>query len=1543
MEDELLQNNNNIPNLLDVFEDKPAKPMVLSGQNPYNSNTIVQYGGKKSKYDKNFLPNLLDVFSDKNEQRNINRANEQTGWDQLGNSAARLVNIVPEAISTVANALDIEDYFNTDDEVGNWLSTLVEENIKNPINEAFPIYRKNPGKALDFGDSGWWYENGSGLVNSIGGFAFGGGVLAKGLSGLSKITKAKKLSDFILGANKSEKFAQGISALTQATMLNQAEGIMEATDVYKTVYDFELQNGSSEEDAKKKAAESASITVSTNRLNILLNLSSASLFFKSPKLSRQLLKKEGIRSTLSRTFLEGGQESAEEVINFISSQRGKAFGKGELYGYNEIIKDLGSADALENALLGFLGGMGNTIVTEQGVNRLKTSYDPLTGNPISVHNYNKQAYQKQQEELNVLKNYKQYTGNVKDFTSVYNTFVENVGIINNIQEAVKKEEYDEAAKLQNLLLTNQAYNAFQNGTTEQLIDLYKSLGEGERKEGMPSNYKETSNKAVETIEKLEKLYNDSYKFVNQKQVYLNGAKKLDLLNQFDNLTNLKEEISSELSREINALQSPYSTKAEGVFFVDIDNLDYNPDTEKEGREKYNSFVEKVKQIPSYFLYNDIKKQLNTISDNISKSNEDYQELTSDDYQKKYKEKLEKVQQSIDNKIKKDSDKLQEETEKKQEQLKQEQLKNKTSNLDKQTELEKELEKDNEKESIDYIGNNFNEGETFIMPNNLTRAGEEVTLLSKSDKTLQLKDKDNKVFSVSYKKDVSKNTNIDYDTEGSEIEEDINWNTIHSEGRTKPGEEGRKHVRLLSTTDEGNLLPGISQEWLDYERAPISKFSKLISFEINRNIPNDKKSSKWKQALDLLNKKDKSQEDINYIIDYLPIKAKVSDDIFTFLTSKPQTFNKDSLEAWETTEQPLRSQIVNHLLETGTLDNINSTIMFQYPGLLQLDRTNGVPENNIMDLKQINSLEDVKLLMLNEHGFLVNSTGNVSDYKQLNPNWKGSIFLEVKKANGEFFPLKLNLQKVSNTVAETIYDIYEEVLLREDIKTSSYLNELNPVLQETIKTNFSDELILLNGIKDTTIKEFINFFIYDGSRNIKSQVRLEGAKLLFGTNSVYRDNLNGESKEDFIEFLTTQKRRNIKFKKRPDEGNDSLTIENSKYLDYLISNKVLNTNAKVNDDLFKGYTYLYINPILNINKETKVVKENTKNVGIKINLTPYNKEVDGDIIPAIGYSVGQKSGRVFKNKDVDTTKAFTDKDIVGELITNNNIIDKVEKEIRNDDIFGDPNITLVRYNEQENLEENILKSPKNLVSLQDIPNTKENLEEKKAIEQKKQENTGKLSREEKRARIRNQYKIKEGVNEIFNQNPELSSIGTRQQYSQYLDTIFPNSKVKDIVYHATLNKNNILNEGFKKINTRTKTFNIFDPTGELKKRNNLGFFFAKNGELIKYFLDGGFLEEELKEKNQKNDIISVILNFKNPQFLDKIEIKNVKNEFDSIISNEEFHISDNSGGINYTDEIYIAYKSEQIHILGSKQDIERFKNYIDNNESNEPLQTKCVNN
>ena len=74
-------------------------------------------------------------------------------------------------------------------------------------------------------------------------------------------------------------------------------------------------------------------------------------------------------------------------------------------------------------------------------------------------------------------------------------------------------------------------------------------------------------------------------------------------------------------------------------------------------------------------------------------------------------------------------------------------------------------------------------------------------------------------------------------------------------------------------------------------------------------------------------------------------------------------------------------------------------------------------------------------------------------------------------------------------------------------------------------------------------------------------------------------------------------------------------------------------------------------------------------------------------------------------------------------------------------------------------------------------------------------------------------IKEGIVELFESNPELDNIGSPSQYSQYLNTIFPESIVQKILYHGTYEKFDKFSK--EKLGTTTGLGNYTDPvTGEL---------------------------------------------------------------------------------------------------------------------------------
>lgn len=165
--------------------------------------------------------------------------------------------------------------------------------------------------------------------------------------------------------------------------------------------------------------------------------------------------------------------------------------------------------------------------------------------------------------------------------------------------------------------------------------------------------------------------------------------------------------------------------------------------------------------------------------------------------------------------------------------------------------------------------------------------------------------------------------------------------------------------------------------------------------------------------------------------------------------------------------------------------------------------------------------------------------------------------------------------------------------------------------------------------------------------------------------------------------------------------------------------------------------------------------------------------------------------------------------------------------------------------------------------------------------------------------------------IFENNPELSKIGTLEQYTEYINLIFPDSKVKDILYHGGKSE-----------------FDVF-----------------KNRQVDKEVgvMNGIYLTPDIKyAKEYGKNIKSVIINTLNPLITegswtgiinDETKQKILDKGYDAVINNA----FDNSKLDKFFDKLKlnrmrketIVFESEQIHILGSKKDIEGFKKYINN--------------
>ena len=196
-------------------------------------------------------------------------------------------------------------------------------------------------------------------------------------------------------------------------------------------------------------------------------------------------------------------------------------------------------------------------------------------------------------------------------------------------------------------------------------------------------------------------------------------------------------------------------------------------------------------------------------------------------------------------------------------------------------------------------------------------------------------------------------------------------------------------------------------------------------------------------------------------------------------------------------------------------------------------------------------------------------------------------------------------------------------------------------------------------------------------------------------------------------------------------------------------------------------------------------------------------------------------------------------------------------------------------------------------------------------------------------------VKTGVEKIFNENPELASIGTPQQYSAYLDNIFPDSKVNKIVYHGVVegkaSYDNILKNGFDFKSKR----NWDDENSNFKEGDNTGMFFSDYttaslyGEDVAYKLTN---EGEYQYVNYKN-IVAAILNIKYLDSSQETASDTAAAFYNQNKDKEAIGMLGPEGGSEGSSLNYVVFEPEQIHILGNKQDIEGFKKFVKDDKAN----------
>lgn len=447
-----------------------------------------------------------------------------------------------------------------------------------------------------------------------------------------------------------------------------------------------------------------------------------------------------------------------------------------------------------------------------------------------------------------------------------------------------------------------------------------------------------------------------------------------------------------------------------------------------------------------------------------------------------------------------------------------------------------------------------------------------------------------------------------------------------------------HVKVVNYNENtGQLIA--SKEYIEFERTPRDKKNDKITFEqgdenFNENAKKAVKLSKQEKAL--------TEDELKFIESHYPIKVvfmngknSASSFIqgrFTKITKKDTEGQKD----FEENILPLRKQIISHLIKNKSLDSIRGSISAQYGGQLQMDNKNEIDGstaiNSVFKLAQFEGMsQDQKIKYFQDNAYYSDWRGKVKNCFSGNPSTsnytsgiksknKGEIFLLIDKANGEKFPLKLNINNISESQGNDLMNLIK-------IKFEGGGNDILLSKIENLAENspsLSRELKLIRNTKkfakDESVDRLIDLLIFNGNENkvtgfdmvfdddtIVAGQYFTGIKLgdlfakLRGDENPMMSNIsideflsrfdNPDFKQNFLDFFK-YKRHNVLIGKDP-----IFNFKNKEYLNYLLNEEspVLSTNAIVNEGenkqpTFQGKTNIFLNSTVTSTEDTVVVKK-----------------------------------------------------------------------------------------------------------------------------------------------------------------------------------------------------------------------------------------------------------------------------------------------------------------------------------------------------------------
>jgi hypothetical protein len=439
-----------------------------------------------------------------------------------------------------------------------------------------------------------------------------------------------------------------------------ADATMAAINAKKEyIRKFASENPEYHSSASKSAGTGAEVALKAMAPAFLLNLTMSSAFVKTfvgsavkNAVTRNIISKSPINLKNAKSvFWEGFQEYGEEgVIENLAEDMGFAAAENRDYTLSDAWQTVSSWKSIAGGLIGFGVGAGTKIGIES-IGEIFTEE-------------RKKAYQKQQEAIKKQNEIGAAAGQpdlIQQLTAPIQSAKELNNVLTKIQQLESQGKLEEAKEESKKILALQAYDAFESGTTKNLITNWQKIADDDR---LKPETRQAAKIAIQEITSMEKDFNESLKYENGKSVFRNR------INQKQD-TKLAQELKNKIAeKRIEAQAEVALLKQAGKLNLNYDEtvqqnkqIEWNKDgtikevtapttTEKkeidleltskgyvnniEGVDASKQIEQIKKQVKPYQEFLDLNERLEATEVRIAEANAAYADMTSKENQKNLK-------------------------------------------------------------------------------------------------------------------------------------------------------------------------------------------------------------------------------------------------------------------------------------------------------------------------------------------------------------------------------------------------------------------------------------------------------------------------------------------------------------------------------------------------------------------------------------------------------------------------------------------------------------------------------------------------------------------------------------------------------------------------------------------------------------------------------------------------------------------------------------------------------------------------------------------